>query len=146
MQFTCANYYFILNKLFVNGKQALLKTKLNLSWWPDEVFLGSVCLYHCVKKWQRHFHFLFHSVKCTLREKCPNTKVFLVRIFPYSDWILRFTEIFIILCKSPYSVWIQENTNQKKLRIWTIFTQCTFYGIKMEMGMTLSLFQWSTSR
>ena len=25
---------------------------------------------------------------------------------------------------SPYSVRIQENTDQKKLRIWTIFTQC----------------------
>ena len=26
--------------------------------------------------------------------------------------------------KSPYSVWIQENTDQKKLRISTLFTQC----------------------
>ena len=25
--------------------------------------------------------------------------------------------------KSPYSLWIQENMDQKKLRIWTIFTQ-----------------------
>ena len=28
--------------------------------------------------------------------------------------------------KSPYSVKIQENTDQKKLRIWTLFTQCLF--------------------
>ena len=28
----------------------------------------------------------------TLREKCPNTELFLVRIFLYSDWIQRFTE------------------------------------------------------
>ena len=27
----------------------------------------------------------------TLREKCPNTELFLVRIFLYSDWIRRFT-------------------------------------------------------
>ena len=27
--------------------------------------------------------------------------------------------------KSPYSVRIQENTDHKKLRIWTLFTQCT---------------------
>ena len=40
----------------------------------------------------------------TLREKCPNTESFL-------------------LCKSPYSVRIRENTDQKKLRIWTLFTQ-----------------------
>ena len=33
-----------------------------------------------------------------LPEKCPNTEFFLVRIFPHSD--------------------------QKKLRIWTLFTQC----------------------
>ena len=25
---------------------------------------------------------------------------------------------------SPYSVWIQENMDQEKLRIWTLFTQC----------------------
>ena len=42
---------------------------------------------------------------------------FLVYIFLYLDWILRFTS------KSPYSVRIQENTHQKKLRIWTLFTQ-----------------------
>ena len=28
----------------------------------------------------------------TLRENCPNTEVFLVRIFPNSDWIRRDTE------------------------------------------------------
>ena len=27
----------------------------------------------------------------TLCEKCPNTELFLVRIFPYSDWIRRDT-------------------------------------------------------
>ena len=40
----------------------------------------------------------------SLREKYSNTEFFLVRIFLYS-------------------VRIQENTDQKKLRIWTIFTQ-----------------------
>ena len=39
------------------------------------------------------------SVSLTLREKCPNTEFFLVPIFLYS-------------------VRIQENTDQKKLRIW----------------------------
>ena len=38
--------------------------------------------------------------KIPLRKKRPNTEFFLVRIFVYSDWI-------------------QENTDQKKLRIWT---------------------------
>ena len=44
---------------------------------------------------------LMHSVTSTLREKCPNTE-FLVRIFLYS-------------------VQIQENTDQTKLSIWTLF-------------------------
>ena len=37
-------------------------------------------------------------MKVTLREKCPNKEFFLVRNFPHSD--------------------------QKKLRIWTLSTQC----------------------
>ena len=40
----------------------------------------------------------------SLREKCPNTEFYLVLIFLYSDWI-------------------QENTDQKKLHIWTLFAQ-----------------------
>ena len=50
-----------------------------------------------------------------LREKCRNTKFFLVLIFQYSDWIRS---------KSPYSVQMQKNTNQKKRSIWALFTQC----------------------
>ena len=42
-------------------------------------------------------------VYASLREKYPNTEFFLGRI-------------------SLYSVQIQENTDQKKLRIWTLFT------------------------
>ena len=34
------------------------------------------------------------------------------------------TSIVDLLCKSPYSVRIQENMDQKKLRLWTLFTQC----------------------
>ena len=41
----------------------------------------------------------------SLRENCANTKIILVRIFPYLDWI-------------------RENTDQKKLLIWILFTQC----------------------
>ena len=48
-----------------------------------------------------HLFLLVPSTKLyiTLREKCPNTEFFLVRIFLYSFRI-------------------QENTDQKKLRIW----------------------------
>ena len=56
-------------------------------------------------------------------EKCPYTEFFLVRIFLYSDWIRRFDSI---RSKPPYSKRMQENLDQKKLRIWTLFTQWTF--------------------
>ena len=46
----------------------------------------------------------FMNVLCPLREKYPNTKFFLVRVFSYSDRI-------------------RENTDHKKLYIWTLFTQ-----------------------
>ena len=52
-----------------------------------------------ITKWSRW------SVKFpSLRENCPNTEFFLVRIFPHSDWM-------------------QENTDQIKLCIWTLFAQ-----------------------
>ena len=44
----------------------------------------------------------FHWV--SLHEKCLNTELFLVRIFPHSEWILRI---------SPYSVRVRGNTDQK---------------------------------
>ena len=28
----------------------------------------------------------------------------------------------------PYSARVQENTDQRKLHIWTVFTQCHFFG------------------
>ena len=47
----------------------------------------------------------------TLREKCPNTEFFLVRVFRIRT---EYGEIWSI---SPYSFQKLENTNQKKLRI-----------------------------
>ena len=51
------------------------------------------------------------TVSAALGEKCPNTELFLVRIFVYS-------------------VWIQENTDEKKLRMWTLLTQWKFQAIR----------------
>ena len=55
-----------------------------------------------------------------LCEKCPDTKFFLVRI-------------------SLYSVRIQENTGQKKLRIWTLSTQCTWWVRRVDEPMKISI-------
>ena len=67
---------------------------------------------------------LVSLVTTSLREKCPNTDFFLVCIFLHSNWIRRFT---LFTSKSLYSVRIQENTDQNKLRLWTLFTQCFQY-------------------
>ena len=48
----------------------------------------------------------------TLRENCPNTEFFLVRVFLYS-------------------VRIQENTDQKILRIWALFVQFKILEISL---------------
>ena len=56
---------------------------------------------------------------CCFSQKCPNTEFFLVRIFPYS-------------------VQIRETTDQKKLRIWTLFTQCTHR--KPHLPLTSSIY------
>ena len=54
---------------------------------------------------QLQIHYENQSQILTLREKFLNTEFFLVRIFLYS-------------------VRMQENTDQKKIRILTLFTQC----------------------
>ena len=59
-------------------------------------------------------HFLDHCLYQPLREKCPNAEFFLVRIFLYSDGVNT----------TDYSVRKQEITDQEKLRIWTIYSQC----------------------
>ena len=56
----------------------------------------------------------------TLREKCPNTEFFLVRILPYP-------------------VQMRESTDQKKLRIWTLFTQCQLLNIEAELDSNTEL-------
>ena len=62
-----------------------------------------------------HFHLkqlkILEITQETLREKCPNTEFFLVRVFRIRT---EYGEIWSI---SPYSVQKFENTNQKKLRI-----------------------------
>ena len=39
-------------------------------------------LFNPAKNW-----FFFTFINCSFHEKCPNTELFLVRIFLYSDWI-----------------------------------------------------------
>ena len=43
-----------------------------------------------IKNLEEHHDFYVQSNILSLREKCPNTEFFLVRIFPYSDRIRKF--------------------------------------------------------
>ena len=72
----------------------------------------------------------------TLREKCPNTEFFLVRIFPHLDWIRRRSI-------SPYSVRMRENADQKKLGIWTLFMQYQFHQIDLSETFISLYFVWA---
>ena len=66
---------------------------------PCQWLDGTFCVFESCR-----FYSCF--AKSPLREKCPNTEFFLVRIFVHS-------------------VRIQENADQKKLRLWTLLTQCS---------------------
>ena len=58
-----------------------------------------------------NFNLLENSEKLTPREKCPNTRLFLARIFLYSDWIQKCpnTELFLVRIFL-YSDWIRRDT------------------------------------
>ena len=55
----------------------------------------------------------------SLHEKCPNTEFFLFCIFPYLDWM-------------------RENTEHKKLSIWTLFTQCKSFSYTCCMNFSVA--------
>ena len=58
------------------------------------------------------------------REKADHcVKSVQIRSFFWSVFSCTWTEYGEILPVSPYSVWMQEHTDQKKLCIWTLFTQ-----------------------
>ena len=60
-----------------------LKDQLKLSWFQ---FYNK-----CIRK-------LDFIPSVSLRERCPNSELFLVVVFPYSDWIPRFTMEIYMFC------------------------------------------------
>ena len=78
------------------------KTSINIT----PIFLYSYYPLYCFFFWVFDLFW-----KYPLRARCSNTEFFLVRIFPYSDWM-------------------RENTGQKKLRIWTLFTQWLYCELR----------------
>ena len=67
----------------------------------------------------------------SLREKCPNPGFF------WSVFSCIWTEYRNLRDKSPYSVRIQENTDQKKFRIWN-----TFHGVFLSSNKQSTYLWW----
>ena len=106
--------YFLWKWKFIYLIESVLYPRLNLfvlsliysqSDFCDQWF--SVLLDSYIKR--RYLEFF---LTISLREKFSNTEFFLVRIFPHSDWI---RSLRIAKC--------EKNTDHKKHRIWTLFTQ-----------------------
>ena len=79
------------------------------------------------------FKYIFHYY-ITLREKCQ------IRSNFWSLFSLIRTEYGEILCISPYSVRMRESTDQKLLRIWTLFSQRTLVNLDTFFMITWSFF------
>ena len=83
--------------------------------------------------------FFFFKLTLALCEMCPNTEFFLMRIFPDSDWIRRNTSYLSVFIR------MRENTDQKRLRIWTLFTQCSAFTVPFSILQTVHPFQTNFS-
>ena len=115
----------ILNNNFSGHRKRFYDEEL-----PSATFWGFFCSVSFVNELT-----LFQDFAITLR-KVSKYGVFLVRISPHLDWIWRH-----LRSKFLYSVWIRENTDQKKLRIWTLFTQWLLIKrYKIELGNQLLYF------
>ena len=94
------------------------KVKSKFSWYLLMLHLGSSSevFWHTTKKFEKNAHYVCkHCVKSVQ-----------IRSFFWSVFSRIRTEYGEILLISPYLVWIRENTDQKKLRVWTLFTQWWF--------------------
>ena len=88
------------------------------------LYLRLICVpeapFHVLDELQSKIqNFLLKFCFNSLRRKCPNTEFFLVGYFPTFGLN---TERYGPE-KTLYSVRMRENTDQKKLRIWKLFTQ-----------------------
>ena len=70
-----------------------------------------------------------------------------IRSYLWSVFFCIRTEYLELLRKSPYSVRIQENTDQNELRIWTLFTLCQPISCELQSQWpSLELVEAATQR
>ena len=115
MSFVSGNKFVI--KIFGNCREKLVKSfcySFCVSIWLFK-FREVICLFNLLFTLVRDITAFRHCVKSVQ-----------IRSFSWSVFSCIWTKYGDLNRKSPYSARIQENTEQKKLRIWTIFTQCRF--------------------
>ena len=94
------------------------------------------------------------SVDESLREKCPKAEFFLVRIFPHSDWIRRFTPLISVFSpnagkygpeKTPYfntfhvvEILVKWSSKMINVDIWARFDYIRTNGILKNMDVGTS--------
>ena len=76
--------------LSMQSSQATMNHNLNSThWWHDRINLLIWDRILPLPLWHDRINLLIWDRILPLREKCPNTEFFLVRIFTHSDWIRR---------------------------------------------------------
>ena len=125
-----------INSAYIN--KSIENLAIQIIIWQKMHFL--MLSYSIFVRWTT-IHSMWNTIWHSLREKCPNTEFFLVRIFPHLDWIRRDTKsvqirsFFLIGLLVPLgwtltdtkSIQMRENTGQNKLRIWTLAYLDTWY-------------------
>ena len=99
-QFKLFSYYFTMPSLHFWDL---------IEWKKSFIPVGQFRNYEYINLWSKFVALYFSMVgglhlEVYCVKKCPNMEFFLVRIFPYLEWILK-------------------NTDYKKLRVWTFSTQ-----------------------
>ena len=138
MRFSERKIFKVCLAIFQNWKESLIYyPQLSESWYFQIRFIKQLILYLITNVWHVacNFTFILRNLLTrtkSLREKCPNTQFFSV-----FSWIR--TEYGDLFCKSPFSVRLEENTDQKKLRIWTFFTQLISISFNVMFSGGISL-------
>ena len=99
--------------------------------WPCQILLDKKLLKILTRNWVKSvFTYLqtFYSVflinVSTLFYSLSSWEALLQTLYQHVIIFFFFVALINTAWISPYSVWMRENTDQKKLLIWTLFTQC----------------------
>ena len=125
----------LINSAYIN--KSIENLAIQIVIWQKMHFL--MLAYSIFVRWTT-IHSMWNTIWHPLREKCPNTEFFLVRIFPHLDWIRRDTKSvqirsFFLVGLLAHLDWIWTDTKsvwkyrpeQTPFRIWTLAYLDTWY-------------------